>query len=109
MSEYNQSAEIPLAVALKYNPDKDNAPIVVAAGNGDMAQRIIDLASKHNVPIYQDNATAAMLSNFQLGAQVPPALYQVIAEIYAYILHANHEVVHGEEFTPISLDELSKE
>ena len=66
--------------------DKDQAPVVVAAGNGYVAQRIIDLANKNNVPVYQDNSTASLLSSLRLGYEIPPELYNVLAEIYAFIL-----------------------
>ena len=92
MSVSNYKNQQQMAVALKYNPDKDNAPMVVASGGGYIAQTILDLAQKNGVPVYQDNSAASLLSRFQPGTQIPPEMYQIIAEIYAYILQAGHEL-----------------
>ena len=81
-----------IAVALKYNPDKDNAPVIVASGGGHVAQKILEIAGKHGVPVYQDNSAASLLARFQPGQQVTPELYQIIAEIYAYILQAGYNL-----------------
>lgn len=108
MSKFKNELENQMAVALKYNPDKDNAPIVVAAGNGYLAQKIIELANKNNVPVYQDNSTASLLSNFTLGSEIAPELYQAIAEIYAYILKAGSEYQKNQDFTPIDTETFEK-
>lgn len=74
------------AVALKYNPEKDYTPIVVASGHGKIAERIISLADDNGVPIYRDDSAAAMLTMLNVGQGIPPELYQVVAEIYVQIL-----------------------
>lgn len=108
MSKFKSELETQMAVALKYNPDKDNAPIVVAAGNGYLAQKIIELANKNNVPVYQDNSTVSLLSNFTLGSEIAPELYHAIAEIYAYILQAGTEYKKTQEFAPINTEVFEK-
>lgn len=108
MSEFKKQLETQMAVALKYNPDKDNAPVVIAAGNGYLAQKIIELANKNNVPVYQDNSTASLLSSFELGSEIPVELYQVIAEIYAYILKAGHEFQNALDFTLLEPDNFEQ-
>lgn len=108
MSKFKQQLETQMAVALKYNPDKDNAPVVVAAGNGYLAQKIIELANKNNVPVYQDNSTASILSSFELSTEVPPELYQIIAEIYAYVLKAGNEYQNTLDFSPLSTDDFEQ-
>ena len=55
------------AVALKYNPEKDYSPIVVAAGHGHAAERIISLADESGVPIYRDDSAAAVLTMLDVG------------------------------------------
>ena len=104
MSEFKKQLDTQMAVALKYNPDKDNAPVGLAAGNGYLAQKIIELANKNNVPVYQDNSTASLLSSFELGSEIPVELYQVIAEIYAYIVKAGHELQNTIDFTMLEAD-----
>jgi flagellar biosynthesis protein len=70
------------AIALQY--DGDNAPIVTATGEGDIAQEIIRIAKEHGVPLREDVMLAALLSELELGEEIPPLLYRVIAEIIAY-------------------------
>lgn len=76
------------ATALKYAIDRENsAPIVVASGMGVVAQKIVDVAMENNVPIYEDDSLAALLSQLEVGTQVPPSLFQAIVDIYAYFLN----------------------
>lgn len=74
------------AVALKYNPDKNNAPIIVASGMGYMAERITETALEAGVPVYEDDSLATLLTQLKLGAEIPRELYQAIVEIYIYFL-----------------------
>ena len=74
------------AVALAYDKDKDQSPVVVASGAGHIAQRIIEVAQESGVPIYEDETAAALLSQLELGEEIPVELYEVVAEIFAYIL-----------------------
>lgn len=70
------------AIALQY--DGDNAPVITATGEGDIAQEIIRIAKEHGVPLREDVMLAALLSDLELGEEIPPLLYRVIAEIIAY-------------------------
>ncbi|MDH5358404.1 MAG: EscU/YscU/HrcU family type III secretion system export apparatus switch protein [Gammaproteobacteria bacterium] len=70
------------AVALKY--DGENAPTVTASGEGSIAEEIIRIAREHGVPLREDAMMAALLSELELGEEIPPILYRVIAEVIAY-------------------------
>ena len=74
------------AVALKYTPDRDRAPIVVASGAGYMAQKITETALEAGVPVYEDDSLATLLGQLELGAAIPQELYQAIVDIYLYFL-----------------------
>lgn len=74
------------AVALQYGVG-DAAPVVVASGMGYMAEKIVEVASDNGVPIYEDNSLATILTQLQLGKEVPEELYKAIVEIYVYFLH----------------------
>lgn len=74
------------AVALKYNPEKDYSPVVVAAGHGHVAERIISLADESGVPIYRDDSTAAVLTMLDVGQGIPPEMYSVVAAIYVEVM-----------------------
>lgn len=74
------------AVALKYNPEKDYTPIVVASGQGHVAEKIINLADENGVPVYRDDSAAALLTMLNVGQGIPPELYQVVAGIYVQVM-----------------------
>lgn len=89
MSKYEQHpGPSKKAVALQYGPG-DSAPVIVASGLGYLAEKIVETASEHGVPIYEDNSLATILSQLQLGQEIPENLYQAIVEIYVYFLHFN--------------------
>jgi flagellar biosynthesis protein len=73
------------AAALQYNPGQDMAPKVLASGYGRVAEQILSLAKQNNIPVYDDPALAAALSTVNLGEEIPPELYLVVAEVLAYI------------------------
>lgn len=74
------------AVALQYGAD-DAAPVVVASGMGYLAEKIVEVAQSHGVPVYEDDSLATILSQLNLGQEIPPELYQAIVEIYVYFLN----------------------
>ena len=75
----------PAAAALQYDNGRDSAPRVLASGYGRVAEQIVALARQNNIPIYDDPALAAALSTVDVGAEIPPELYLVVAEVLAYI------------------------
>ncbi|MBO8463981.1 MAG: EscU/YscU/HrcU family type III secretion system export apparatus switch protein [Firmicutes bacterium] len=85
MSEFNKILN-QKAVALKYDKEKNNAPIIVASGMGHLAEKIVETASDHGVPIYEDNSLATVLTQLELGSEIPEELYQVIVDIYVFFL-----------------------
>ena len=77
--------KLPKAVALKYNEHDGTAPKVVAKGAGVVAGKIIYSAKEHGVPIYQNKTLTGMLMAVELDREIPPELYQAVAEVLAYI------------------------
>ena len=74
------------AVALKYEAEVRPAPYVVAKGEDYLAQKIKEVARENNVEIVENKPLARMLySNVDIGADIPPELYQAVAEILAVI------------------------
>ncbi|MCQ2008938.1 MAG: EscU/YscU/HrcU family type III secretion system export apparatus switch protein [Sporolactobacillus sp.] len=73
------------AVALTYVSGSDQAPRVSAKGEGEIAQRIIDQAKLHDIPIQEDPALVSMLGKLDLNQMIPQELYQTVAEIFAFI------------------------
>jgi flagellar biosynthesis protein len=91
------ASERQIAVALKYLMNQDPAPQVVAKGRGLVAQRILDLARQHGVPVHSDSDLVEVLARLDLGAYIPPELYKAVAEILAYLYRVNKKAM-GTEF-----------
>ncbi len=84
----SQSNSIRQATALKYAIDKENsAPVVVASGLGLVAQKIVDVATENNVPIFEDDSLSTLLSQLEVGSQIPTELFQAVVDIYVYFLN----------------------
>ncbi|HDP70450.1 MAG TPA: EscU/YscU/HrcU family type III secretion system export apparatus switch protein [Actinobacteria bacterium] len=73
------------AVALTYEPSKDNAPRVIAKGKGKIADKIISVAKEHGVPLHEDPSLVEVLSCLDIKEEIPVELYQVIAEILVFV------------------------
>lgn len=76
------------AVAIKYDKDVADAPIVVAKGEDYLAQKIKEVAKEHHVEIVENKPLARMLyHNVEIGEMIPPELYQAVAEVLAMVYH----------------------
>jgi flagellar biosynthesis protein len=82
----------PKAVALKYDDKKNKAPRVIAKGRGDIAEKIIEVARAHNVPLYEDKNLIQLLEALELETEIPPELYRAVAEVLAFIYRLNGRV-----------------
>lgn len=77
------------AVALGYDAAKDAAPRVVAQGSGLVAERIVELARTHGVPVHNDPNLAGLLAHLPAGTEIPEHLYRAVAEVLAFIYRVN--------------------
>jgi len=82
----------PKAVALKYDDKKNKAPRVIAKGRGEIAEKIIEVAKAHNVPLYEDKNLVQLLEALELETEIPPDLYRAVAEVLAFIYRLNGRV-----------------
>lgn len=74
------------AVAIQYDADNYEAPIVIAKGEDYLAQRIKDVAREHKIEIVENKPLARMLyANVEVGEMIPPELYQSVAEVLAFV------------------------
>jgi len=74
-----------LAVALRYDPARKPAPVVVAKGAEKLAARIKEVAREHSVPLVENRPLAQNLYNLEIGQEIPSETYQAVAEILAYV------------------------
>jgi len=74
------------ACAIKYDKEKASAPVLIAKGADHLAQKLKDIAKEYNVPIVENKPLARMLYyNVELDAEIPQELYQMTAEVLAYV------------------------
>ena len=80
-----------LAVAIKYDADVNTAPVVLAKGEEYVAQKIKEVARENNIEIVENKPLARMLyHNVDIGAEIPPELYQAVAEVLATVYKAKN-------------------
>jgi flagellar biosynthesis protein len=74
------------------------APFIAAAGQGVLADDIVALAERHGIPVEHDPLLASILAGVRVGQEIPPALYQAIAEllVFLYDLDAHFPVLDTE-------------
>ena len=77
------------AVALTYDRARNAAPTIAATGRGQIAERIIEIAREHGVPIREDPDLVQVLAKLDLGQQIPAELYAVVAEVFAFVYRLN--------------------
>jgi flagellar biosynthesis protein len=73
------------AAALKYNPKEGTAPKVVAKGSGSIAEKILEVAREHKIPLKEDPQLVEVLSTIDLDREIPPELYKAVAEILVFV------------------------
>ena len=85
-------AEVPkMAAAIRYEAATNDAPRLTAKGRGVAAEKIIELARRHDIPIREDKALVQILSRLDIDQQIPPELYRAVAEILAFVYSANEQ------------------
>jgi flagellar biosynthesis protein len=88
MTEEASPQRPPLAVALQYDPETDNAPRVTASGRGVIAEKILETARAHGITIEGNGALAEALSGVELDREIPEELYRAVAEVIGFVLRA---------------------
>ncbi|MCQ6557936.1 EscU/YscU/HrcU family type III secretion system export apparatus switch protein [Paenibacillus mendelii] len=77
------------AVALKYEPGEQSAPVVVAKGRGRLAEAILEKAAENGVPIQQDSSLVEVLSKLDVDQEIPQELYLLVAEILSFVYRSD--------------------
>lgn len=74
------------AVALRYDRHKNQAPEVVASGQGLMAEKILEIATSNRIPFYEHHELVDALIALPLGSEIPPELYELVAQVLAFVV-----------------------
>lgn len=83
------------AVALRYDQERDDAPVVAAKGSGMTAEKMIELAREYSVPLQEDPSLVEVLSKMEINEQIPSELYGVVAEVLAFVYKADQKSKGG--------------
>ncbi|MCE7794621.1 EscU/YscU/HrcU family type III secretion system export apparatus switch protein [Salipaludibacillus sp. CUR1] len=79
------------AVAMGYNEREDSAPKIKAKGKGYTAEEIIKRAEENGIPVQEDPSLVALLSQLEINERIPESLYEVVAEVFAFIYYVDRE------------------
>lgn len=74
---------------MKYQPKIDDAPKIIAKGQGKVAEKIIEIAKEHQLHIHNDPDLIEVLSQLDINEEIPPDLYVVMAELLAFVYSLN--------------------
>jgi type III secretion protein U len=80
-----------VAVALEYDEERDQAPKILAQGEGDLAKQMIEAARAYGVPCIRDIPVARALKELEVGEEIPEALYEAVAEILREVWRSEPE------------------
>ncbi len=83
------------AVALKYQPGKDRAPRVSAKGSGRVAEKILEIAKEHDIPVKDDADLVEVLAKLDIEQEIPADVYVVVAELLAFVYDLNKKKKQG--------------
>ncbi len=89
------SEDVEMAIALKYDKEKDVAPRVVAKGLRLKAEQIREIAKKYNIPMMKNLPLASALYRVDVGQEVPEELYDAVAEILNFVYALQQEQQAG--------------
>jgi flagellar biosynthesis protein len=90
-NESNRRSVPKKAVALKYEPEQGSAPSVIAKGQGVIADEILRRAQENGVPVQEDPSLVEVLSKLDLNQEIPPELYQLVAEVLSFVYRSDRQ------------------
>ena len=73
------------ALALKYDKDIHNAPVIVSKVDDALVLKMLEIARKHNIPIVEDGESLSSLMELNVGDEIPYSLYEVVGVILSNI------------------------
>ncbi|MCY1076241.1 EscU/YscU/HrcU family type III secretion system export apparatus switch protein [Archangium lansingense] len=89
------SDDAEMAIAIKYDKEKDTAPRVVAKGMRLKADKIREIAKQYNIPVMKNVSLANALYRIDVGQEIPEELYDAVAEVLNFIFELQREQQAG--------------
>ncbi len=93
------------AVALGYEPERDQRPKVLAAGHGAVAEQILQIAFANDIKVREDADLVEVLSSVDIESEIPVEALAAVAEILAYVYRANNSTSPPPDFGCTSEDD----
>lgn len=87
-----EMAKTQVAVALDYEVGTQSAPVVVAKGRGQIAEKILEIAKENGITIEANPMLAEALSGVELDDQIPRELYEAVAEVIGFVLRSRRKI-----------------
>jgi len=90
MAEEGKPKEKPVqsrrtAVAMRYDIEKDKAPLILASGRGAVADEILRIAEENKIPLYENRELATLLAKLEIDTEIPAQLYILVAEVLFFV------------------------
>jgi len=73
------------AIAMRYDVEKDKAPLILATGRGAIADEILRIAEENKIPLYENRDLANMLAKLEIDTEIPAQLYVLVAEVLFFV------------------------
>lgn len=73
------------AVAIQYDMEKDVAPKIIASGKGVVAENILKVGEENEITLHHDERLVKELIQFKVGTEIPPELYEIVAQILVFV------------------------
>jgi len=73
------------AVAVRYDVEKDKAPLILASGRGAIADEILRVAEDNKIPLFENRDLANMLAKLEVDTEIPAQLYVLVAEVLFFV------------------------
>lgn len=86
------------AIAIKYDIEKDAAPVILAVGKGSFAEEILKVAEDNKIPLFEDKNLANLLIKLEVDTEVPAELYTLVAEVLAFVFRLDQMVSKRKRF-----------
>ncbi|WP_026478976.1 EscU/YscU/HrcU family type III secretion system export apparatus switch protein [Alkaliphilus transvaalensis] len=77
--------EIKQAVALSYDMEKDQVPVITAVGRGIVAEKIMEKAEEKEIPIHHNEKLVKELIQLKVGTEIPQELYEIVAQVLIFV------------------------
>lgn len=83
------------AVALTYSGEGGGAPVVTALGRGLVAEKMLERAKEHNIPVVSDPVLSYALGQMDVGEEIPREFYEIVAQILVTVSRMDSEYGKG--------------